>query len=252
MQVSADAGELEDKMATGLRIVQDTLAGAPVSVDTSGSSQSLIIYNFDLTNSYTVTFASGFGDQTVTLPAGYKIGIPGGTDSLTLNGTGAYKVMCYNTVAPPVTDLQLIGPDPNMLAQNHRFSVEAFQSRTAVAGADTDMTAWVNLDTKPYLVVGVALHARAVCASLGGGETAEIQLVNSGAGLAITPVVFDDNPGGGVGVEWPSETMPYTFTLGALVDRTVAPGDNLVMSLIQSATAQVGDFAIQIDLQPVF
>ena len=231
---------------------QGTLVGAPVTLSVNGFvPMSVEVYNFDTLNSYTLTFPSQGGTKTVTIPPLFKFGIQGPLTSMTLNGTGAWKMLAFDTLLPAPGGFSALYAIPATADPSPLKTVKVLIPALTGAGDDINLAnIWLNATGATVQVFGVQLYSRAqTIGAFGPGDIAELEISNSGTAGLIASKTFDSAPGGGGANPWPAymgSAPPEGLTNGAAADMLVAPGDSILLNFIESPTVQVGAFELQI------
>lgn len=241
-------------MANGIANIdaqEGTLVGVAHNIHIGGFiPMSVEVYNFDAVNSYTLVFQAQGGTTTITIPPQFKFGIQGPLTDLTLTGTGAWKVVTFNTLLPApggFSSLYGVPPSPSFA------DVKSIECPVGGPGAGVDLAAvslWKNNSHNDMQIMAVRLLPRTQVTTLGGGETCLIEIFNTSTGGQIMgAVIFDDNPGGD-GVNWPGYSANggvHDFALNPAPDSVVLASEQLILTATQSVTANTGDYVFQID-----
>lgn len=232
---------------------EGTLVGAPITLSVNGFvPMSVEVYNFDTLNSYTLTFPSQGGTKTVTIPPLFKFGIQGPLTSMTLNGTGAWKMLAFDTLLPaPGGFTALYGTAPTTTDQAIKILPILIPALDAAGDDLGTVDIWLNATGADAQILGVQLHSRQqVIGAFGPAELAEIEIINSGTAGIVASSSYDSAPGGGGVNPWPAYTPngpAVVVTAGAVpADLVLAAGDKLQLSLSQGAAVDVGAFELMV------
>lgn len=232
---------------------EGTLVGAPVTISVNGFvPMSAEVYNFDTLNSYTLTFPSQGGTKTITIPPLFKFGIQGPLTSMTLDGTGAWKMLAFDTLLPAPGGFSSLYATPSSAAVSPIKILPILIPALTAAGDDLGTVGvWLNATGSDAEILGVQLYSREqVIGAFAPADLAEIELINSGTAGIVASDAYDSAPGGGGANPWPAYTpngLPVVVPAGAVpADLVLAAGDTLQLSLTQGVSVDVGNFELQV------